>query len=235
MHIKPGIFVCLNDLCSNSCLLREMPIAPSPIPLYRITHLDNLPHILAQGGLYASSSPLLDPGFKPIGNPGIISRRAGIAAPHPLGGTLSDFIPFYFGPRSPMLYQIAHGYNGVIKIPQEEIIYLVSTYEHVRSLGLTCFFTDGNAASQTTTFFTDDKDLSRVDWEAVYTRYWENTPMDLRRKEKKQAEVLVEAFVPLDALLYICVYNSTAKLKAEALLVAAGVSIPVKTDPSLYY
>lgn len=44
------------------------------------------------------------------------------------GGTLSDYVPFYFTPCSPMLYNIKTGYNGVPKQEaMEEIVLLVAS------------------------------------------------------------------------------------------------------------
>ena len=49
---------------------------------------------------------------------------------------LADYVPFYFAPRSPMLYAIykcnVQDYTG----SQEEIVYLVSTVEIATGLGL---------------------------------------------------------------------------------------------------
>ncbi len=47
------------------------------------------------------------------------------------GGRFSDYIAFYFGARSPMLYNIYHGFNDVPKRPQEEIIYIIATFEKI--------------------------------------------------------------------------------------------------------
>jgi hypothetical protein len=82
---------------------------PDPIWLYRITHIDNLYHDM-QHGLVNSKSSQANPDYVQIGDSSLINTRKEIAAPDPPGGTLSDYIPFYLGPRSPMLYQIATGW-----------------------------------------------------------------------------------------------------------------------------
>ncbi|MEO1609407.1 MAG: DarT ssDNA thymidine ADP-ribosyltransferase family protein [Pseudomonadota bacterium] len=43
------------------------------------------------------------------------------------GGTLSDYVPFYFTPFTPMLYNIKTRYGGVSQNPMEDIIILVSS------------------------------------------------------------------------------------------------------------
>lgn len=46
--------------------------------------------------------------------------------PLPPGGFLNDYVPFYLGPRSPMLYRISRHQ------PQFEIIYLLNNSERLR-------------------------------------------------------------------------------------------------------
>ena len=39
--------------------------------------------------------------------------------------TIGQYIPFYFGPRSPMLYVVQHGYNGVRQYDAENLVCLI--------------------------------------------------------------------------------------------------------------
>lgn len=88
---------------------------PNPVWLFRITHIDNLDHVLKHG-LVTESSPNANPNFKKIGDSTLIDFRKDLSAPDPPGGCFRDYIPFYFGPRSPMLYQIATGWEDIEKI-----------------------------------------------------------------------------------------------------------------------
>ena len=107
--------------------------APKKIWLYRIIHIDNLAHIL-HNGIHTGGSLDFDPNYKNIGDPSLINHRKNIIAQDPPGGSLSDYIPFYFGPRSPMLYQIAKGYEDIPKHPQENIVYLITSFEEVKKI-----------------------------------------------------------------------------------------------------
>ena len=80
--------------------------------IFRIVHRNNLPWILANG-LHCRSSLVIDPHYVDIGNPDLIGKRNARAVPIAPGGTLSNYVPFYFTPRSPMLLNIKTGYNGV--------------------------------------------------------------------------------------------------------------------------
>jgi hypothetical protein len=106
--------------------------------LYRITHIANLEHDL-QHGLHIANSPKANPNYFQIGDSTLITYRKEIAAPNPPGGTLADYIPFYFEPRSPMLYQIASGWEDIEKHPQDDIVCYISSIDQIRSAGLKYF------------------------------------------------------------------------------------------------
>ena len=88
---------------------------------FRITHIDNIPHII-QYGLVRADSPNRNPDYVSIGDTQVIHLRGERTVK---GYRLNDFVPFYLGPRSPMLYVIQHGYNGVKRVEPEKIVYCV--------------------------------------------------------------------------------------------------------------
>ncbi len=75
-------------------------LTPEKAFIFRITHRDNLPWILANG-FYCQSSGVTDPSFVSIGNPELIDLRRGRVVDIAPGGTLADYIPFYFTPYTP--------------------------------------------------------------------------------------------------------------------------------------
>ena len=58
---------------------------------FRITHIDNIPHIV-QCGLVRADSPLRANNFNSIGDPQIIRVRGEMVVK---GYKISDYIPFY--------------------------------------------------------------------------------------------------------------------------------------------
>ncbi len=80
------------------------------ILLYHITDFNNLESILEEGKLLASNV-VKEKGFEyeNIAHNNIQSRRLMKAVPLPPHGDLHDYVPFYFAPRSPMLYAIHKG------------------------------------------------------------------------------------------------------------------------------
>ena len=87
---------------------------------FRMVHIDNIDHIVKYGFVH-KDSPYASPNYVPIGDVTVIESRVERQYE---GVSLSDCIPFYFGPRSPMLYVIQHGFNGVKHNQHSSIIKL---------------------------------------------------------------------------------------------------------------
>ncbi len=104
---------------------------PKNALIFRIIHRDNMPWVLDHG-LYCRSSNTFDPHYVTIGNPDLIERRSRHPVPLPPGGTLDDYVPFYFTPYSPMLYNIKTGYGNIRKRGNNEIVVLVSSLNALR-------------------------------------------------------------------------------------------------------
>lgn len=135
-----------------------------------------------------------------------------------------------------MLFQIATGWEDIQRVSQEEITYLISSYEMIKAKGLPFFFSDGHVRSETSTKYTAEEDFAQLDWDTIYATYWKSDEIDLRRKEKKQAEFLVKDHVPVDCIEYIGVYSTFAKTNVTRMLEEANVAITVRVSPQkLYY
>ena len=185
--------------------------------IYRITHFHNLEHIL-RDGLLTKASALNNPEFLSIGDKSLIQVREEIIVPVEPGDTLTHYVPFYFGLKSPMLYQIYKGFEGVQKMEQREIIYLVSSIEQLQRIDKSFVFTDGHAIHQLTRFFNNPEDLMQLDWPVINASFWANDENDPDRKRKKQAECLVFGDVPTACIQYILVYDEAMKNQIQDLL-----------------
>jgi len=165
---------------------------PQPTPIYRILHVGNLATCLERGALYA---PLHAPSdglaYRTIHNVEIQQRRRARRIPCGPGGVVHDYVSFYFGPRSPMLFQLHTGWVEGYTEGQAPIIYLVSTAQAVVSSGAGFVFSDGHGIAAMTEWFADLGELGRIDWRAVEARMWKDTLEDMDRQRRKQAEFLV--------------------------------------------
>ena len=77
-------------------------------PIYHITPIDNLPGIIKAGGLFCDRDAK-NIQFVSIGHRNIKERRLRKKVPCEPGGVIADYVPFYFAPRSPMLFTINKG------------------------------------------------------------------------------------------------------------------------------
>ena len=204
--------------------------------VYRMTHVDNVPFIVANG-LWSKLSGVQDPDFKAIGNPAIIDRRTnkpvGVIPP---GGVLGEYIPFYFSGHSPMLLNIATGY-GVDKVPQKDIVFLVCNAIEIIEAGIPYCFTDGNAAHSITAFYNKPLSLVELDWETIGSTVWKNTDVDYDRVRKKMSEFLVKKHLPVSFIKAIVVRNAEVakKLMASLTGVLPTCSVKIDTNNKLYY
>ena len=111
---------------------------PDKALIFRITHQHNVRWIL-DNGLHCRSSGVLDPNFTNIGNPELIEKRQYRVVDVPPGGTLSDYIPFYFTPFSPMMLNIKTGWGGITKHSNQDIVILISSLRRLAKEGEDCF------------------------------------------------------------------------------------------------
>ena len=206
-------------------------------PIYHITHIDNLTSIITSGGLIANSRlKIQQTNYLDIAHGHSQDRRATTKVPCSTGGYLHDYVPFYFAPRSPMLYAIhkqnVDSYSG----GQQPIIHLVSEAYTINSLKLKFAFTDGHAIMAYSEFYDDISDLqSVIDWELMKSKYWANTPDDPNRKWRRQAEFLVYENCPWSLIQEIGVINKTIAEQVQLILTAFNIQIPVNIYQNWYY
>jgi hypothetical protein len=189
-------------------------LSPEKALIFRITHIGNVPWIL-RNGLHCSSSPVSDPNYVQIGNSDLIARRSARIVPVPPGGTLSDYIPFYFTPYSPMLLNIKTGFNGVTRRTMDEIAILVSSLREIHKQGIQFVFTDRHAYLQTAEFHNDLDELDCIDWRGLQARDFKRDPEDPGKVERYQAEALIHRHVPVTAIEGIICYRMAQQTKIE--------------------
>ena len=119
-------------------------LTPEKAFIFRIVHRDNVPWILDHG-LHCKNSKMLDPNYVEIGNPDLISRRDNHSVVPSPSGTLSDYIPFYFTPFSPMMYNIKTGWGGIRRRDNDEIVIMVSSLRMLHNRNIPFLFTDRHA------------------------------------------------------------------------------------------
>ena len=201
--------------------------------LFRMVHIDSLENILKDG--VNAPNYKFDPTYKNIGDEALIAQRGEFTVPIGSGGTLSDYVPFYFGGHSPMLLNIKTGYRGITKRDQSEIVFLCTHIKDVVDNGLEFCFTDGHAKDRLTTYYNNVSDLTLIDWKLVESSYWADTEDNPDRMRKKQAEFLVKNHVPISCIAGIIVHDETAAVKVMEIMDRVGVKLPVYVDKTHKY
>jgi hypothetical protein len=214
------------------------------INIYRLTHINNIKHILNYG-ITHSGSQNKNSNYVNIGDVSLINTRKDkkVIVDNGLHDsnqnkktiTLGDFIPFYFGGRMPMLYVAQVGGNFVEKATKpEDIVYIACSFEKLLTENIDFYYSDGHATDILTSFYDKSQieNLNNIlDWNAIKSKYWgghEN--LDIKRK--KQAEVLVSEDLSPDYIVGAGCYNNHVKEK----LVSLGIDNQIiKIIPQAYF
>ncbi len=211
---------------------------PRPVPtrVVHFTHLRHLPGVVAHGLLSDTVAQERGLVTTEVGNRDIKERRRRRVVPVPPGGVVADYVPFYFAPRSPMMYAIDRGnvpeYAGGI----DPLVYLVSTVERLQEAGCTLVTTDRNAVLGIATFRQGLDGLDTgVDWQLIEATWWNNTVQEPDRMERRMAECLVHQVAPWEAFTEVRVRSDARRLEVEALLGPGIAPGPVLVTPDWYF
>ncbi len=201
--------------------------------IFRIAHRDNVAWIMTNG-MHCRNSPLTDPKFVTIGNADLIDRRCHRQVPCAPFGALSDYVPFYFTPFTPMLLNIKTGFNSIQKRPMEEIVIFVSSLPTLQANGVPFVFTDRNAELATAQLSSDLAMLEWIDWSILRRRDFRRDPEDPGKFERYQAEALVHQQLPMKATLGVVCYSDPVKTMVQREATAHGHALKVISQPGWF-
>lgn len=216
--------------------MNRIPAAPK---LYHITHLDNLPQIISAGGLLSDAERVMQGlGATLVGMSDIKQRRLERLEVkcHP-GTKVGEYVPFYFCPRSIMLYILHMGNHPDITYRggQQPILHLQADLRRVvawaNQQGSRWAFTDRNAGAAYAAFFNDLNSLDRINWQAVAATDFRDPVI----KEGKQAEFLVHRFFPWNLVERIGVFDTQHASYVNNLLAQSAHSPIVNVERTWYY
>lgn len=215
----------------------------SPVPaepkIYHITHVDNLAAIVQESKLVSDATMIERGGAHvAIGMSTIKKRRVEEIRVlcHP-GTKVGDYVPFYFCPRSVMLYLIhcANHPDLTYRGGQEPIAHLEADLHEVvewaESKDCQWAFSLSNAGSYYVEFCEGLDRLHQINWAAVAETDFRSSEV----KEGKQAEFLVHGSFPWKLVRRIGVYSAEIKAQAEAVLEDVPHRPPVEILRHWYY
>jgi hypothetical protein len=206
------------------------------INIYHIVHISKLKSIIRDQNLWSDAEMMhRSPDGEIIGMDKIKKRRLTSKLSTHNDLCVGECVPFYFCPRSPMLYIFSRSNHPEVayKGGQEPIAHLVSnlsdTVHWANKNKLRWAFTDSNAGSSYFEDFADLADLDKLDWDAIKTDSWSG------RQDKKQAEFLVERCFSWDLIEKIGVYSQQQYHDVAQLLEEEKIHMELKIEPSWYY
>ena len=214
--------------------MAPLDLTPNNAFIFRITHRDNLAWILDHG-LHARNGQLSDPNFRRIGDRDVIEKRRVRAVSVGNGGTLSDYIPFYFTPYSMMAYNINTGYRGIEQIPNDDILVFASSLHAVSHLNIPFVFTDQHALRTVAQYFTDLNRLDTIKWAILRNRDFKHDPDDPAKTDLYQAEALIWKHIPINPLLEIGCHSEGVREEVQHQLTQRGLNVKATCRKDWYF
>ncbi|TPO08890.1 DUF4433 domain-containing protein [Mesorhizobium sp. B1-1-5] len=211
---------------------------PTNPKIYHIVNVDRLASITKSGGLLSDSEiiKLKLPGTT-IGMGSIKARRLELPVKCYSNATVGDFVPFYFCPRSVMLYVIHKANNPELtyKGGQGPIVHLQCDLNKVIAAldraKRSWAFSGSNAGAVYSSFWNDPSKLSQLDWSHIGAKYWQEPEV----RDAKQAEFLVYKKFPWHLVDRIGVQN-LATFNAVTNAIAQAAHKPtVAIETNWYY
>lgn len=215
---------------------------PKTVPknpkIVHIVHVDRLPSVIEEGQLWCDAEVAERPlAGTTIGIGEIKQRR--MSRPLMSHPTLKvgECVPFYFWPRSVMLYLIHRANHPALAYRggQAPIVHLVAslrkTVRWAKDSRLRWAFTLSNAGAA---HFEDRctlDDLDHIDWDAVQATDWRDPTV----KEHKQAEFLVENRFAWHLISRIGVMNEGTRRQVAEALTGSEHQPRVEVERNWYY
>lgn len=214
-----------------------MPVPENP-KIYHIVHWDRLPSIVDDEGLLCDSIMMgRQSEGTTIGMSNIKERRLRSQMPCYPDTRVGEYVPFYFCPRSVMLYLIYRANHPELayKGGQGPIVHLeldlLTVIDWANTNGHWWAFSLSNAAAYYTQFRADIANLNEINWDAVAANVWSNPEI----KEAKQAEFLVHQYVPWNLVSRIGVISVQTGNQVVRAIGQAGHKPSIEVCRSWYY
>lgn len=211
---------------------------PANPKIYHITHVQNLPSILAAGCISSDAQRIVQGlANTNVGMTEIKKRRLALEVDCHPGTKVGEYVPFYFCPRSIMLYLLYRGNHPELSYTggQRPIVHLEADLRTVVQWAETnnhrWAFSTSNAGAYYTGFFKRLDQLDEINWAAVAAQDFRNAII----KEGKQAEFLLFGDCPWQLIERIGVIDTRTAEQATAILGQSGHRTSVSVQPRWYY
>lgn len=211
---------------------------PRETKIYHISHASNLSSILEDRALLSDRLMIARGGpSATIGMSAIKQRRLNLRVHCYDDGFVGDYVPFYFCPRSIMLYVIHRGNSPDLQYRdgQAPIIHFRADLSEVISWAQRerrrWAFSLSNAGAFYADFRKRIEHFDMIDWAAVAATDFRSTEV----KEGKQAEFLIHEMFPWELVEVIGVQSMALVRTVKGLIAGSTHRPPVEFRPDWYY
>ncbi len=211
---------------------------PAQLKIFHITHVDNLSSIVRDGHILPDSvmTSRGGPGAA-IGMSSIKQRRLGLPLKCHPGDCVGEYVPFYFCPRSIMLFVIHCANHSELTYcgGQGPIVHLQSDLHSVVAWATgqarRWAFTTANAGAYYAPFHASVAQLNLLEWVSIGQPDFRDPTV----KEAKQSEFLVHGGFPWQLVKRVGVKSPSVQTAATAAIAGASHQPPIDVRPDWYY
>ncbi|WP_249029397.1 DUF4433 domain-containing protein [Tannockella kyphosi] len=192
--------------------------------LYNINDLRNLESIFMYGLL--SKNSLINLGIAtPIDLSDHEVQKIRETKKVPNHAYLHDYANLYIDARNPMMYRISRNRNI-------DDVCVICVDKKVLDIEGT-IVSDRNAAAEIALFDAPKEALKHLDFPLILAKYWKDDDylIEIEKKSKKCAEVLVYNSVPIQYLVKIKVATKQAKSLVEEF----SLGVPIEIDKNIFF
>ena len=216
-----------------------MAEVPANLKIYHITHLRNLPQIVKTGMLWSDAKRIeLGIECRIVGMSQIKQRRLHeIDVDCHAGSKVGDYVPFYFCPRSIMLYILHMGNHPDLDYNegQRPMVHLKADLHAVvdwaTRRGRRWAFSDRNAGTYYANFYADLAQLDQLNWAAVNATDFRDPTI----KDGKKAEFLLHESFPWELVEEIGVCDTKRAEAVAGAIEGAAHLPPVRVKRRWYF
>lgn len=210
-------------------------LVPARPKIYHIVHMDRLASIAKDGALYSDAIMRTRPqAGAEIGYDHIKRRRLRTPLRSHRELFVGECVPFYFCPRSPMLYKITQrsndlsyrGGDGLIVHLEADLYKSIAWADRSDHRWA---FTNVSAATGYFEDFVDIGKLTAIDWEIVRADWWQG------RAAEKQAEFLMEGEFAWRLIERIACRSEWACRQVRDAISPSDYPPRIEAIPSRYY
>lgn len=136
------------------------------------------------------------------------------------------------GRRCYIAYHVA-GFSSMLMVKTRSST--VTDVQTVVGQGLPYVFTDRHPRASYASYKNDIRSLGIIDWALMSARYWNCTPDDPDRRQRREAEFLIKDHFPVRAITMFVTRNQNTYSRVRELLNQAHLQTGVTITPGWYF